>query len=161
MVSSVLTYNNSNRSNQTYKLRAPFDDRVTVKQFCFTVVSSVLLFNIWPCVTVTAVISRKPMFSVLFRFTKMMEWICFLWWNLMPNDQFWWLKVLCYPFLGLTELLVLIRWYRASHGCWVEVRKKNRDFQIKSIGEDEIMQQCVRDDSWTRMKKYKNGILHK
>jgi len=38
----------------------------------------------------------------------------------------------------LTELLFLVL-YLASLGCGEEANKKNRDFQMKSVGEDEIM----------------------
>ncbi len=78
------------------------------EQYCFIIVSSILFFDIWSFIIVTAVISGKPTFSVLFWFTKMWRGSTFLCLTDTPNHQLWWLKVLCYTFLGPTELLILI-----------------------------------------------------
>lgn len=48
-----------------------------------------------------------------------------------------------YPFLGLTELLVLIPDTLHLFGT-KKVARKKRDFQMKSVRENEIMWQYVR-----------------
>ena len=52
----------------------------------------------------------------------------------------WWLKVVNNP-LGWWSFL---SWYLASPRFGEEVRKKSQDFQMKSVGEDKIMRQCMR-----------------